>query len=133
MWVGGHVVLVRVILPAAFKEGSPARILDFERGYGRVGLAALAIQFTSGVWLAGVGLGGWENIFNASTPAARLVLVKLVLLTATVMQAGYAYHTVLPRLSSGGMRSFAIHAWSTTVLAVLMLIAGAAIRLGGLW
>ncbi len=141
-WIGGHVVLVRVILPAALKNRDPQPILNFERGYGRVGLLALVVQASTGAWLASFWLGGWRNILDFSVPSAHLVLAKLVLLAATLAHAGYAYHRILPRLNTASvgtsegaakpLRSFALHAWSTTVLAVLMLIVGASIRLGGL-
>jgi putative copper export protein len=141
-WIGGHIALVRVILPAALKKRDPSLILEFERGYGKVGMLALLVQAGTGAWLAGTWLGGWSNILIFSVPSAHLVLVKLVLLAATLLQAGYAYHRLLPRLNEVSsatladadkpLRSFALHARFTTALAVLMLIVGASIRLGGL-
>ncbi len=141
-WIGGHLVLVLAVLPGALKARDPKAILDFERGYGRLGLAALALQTASGAWLASTWLGRWSNIFNFSVPSSHLVLAKLALLGATLAQAGYAYHRLLPRLKAvenstssevnRPLRSFTLHAWSTTILAVLMLIVGASIRLGGL-
>ena len=78
VWVGGHIVLVRVILPSALKERDPKRILDFEHGYGKVGMMALAIQVVTGLWLASIRLEGLTNIFNTSNPASHAVLLKLV-------------------------------------------------------
>ncbi|MBL8874646.1 MAG: CopD family protein [Phycisphaerae bacterium] len=140
-WVGGHIVLVLSVLPAALKKHDPKSIVEFEQGYGKVGLLAMALQLITGAWLASFWLGGWGNIFNSSVPASRLVLIKLALLIATLGQAGHAYHRILPRLRAeatdplGGtpsaLRTFAVHASITTVFAVLMLVVGASIRLGG--
>ncbi len=139
-WIGGHLVLVRVVLPSALRSRDPKGILDFERGYGRIGLTALVLQVGTGAWLAATWLGGWRHVLDFSVPAAHLVIAKLVLLGATLVQAGYAYHRLIPRLVAvrdepteaiKPLRSFALHAWITTLLAVLMLIVGASIRLGG--
>ena len=139
-WLGGHIVLVRVILPAALRQRDPKPVLDFERAYARVALPALLVQAVTGLWLATRWLGGWGNILDFSVPAALPVLLKLALLGAIVAHAGYAYHRILPRLNTlegpladpvKPLRSFALHAWSTTVLSVLLLLVGASIRLGG--
>ncbi len=142
-WIGGHIVLVLVVLPAAMRAGDTKAVLHFERGYGRVGLTALAIQTVTGSLLANTWLGGWGNILDFSVPAAHLVLAKLVLLAVTLMHAGYAFHRLLPRLAAvqditgsaatSPLRRFALHAWITTMLAVLLLIVGASFRLGGIF
>src|SRR5690349_17173707 len=97
VWIGGHVVLDRVILPKALRERDPRPLLEFERGYGRVGLLALAIQLATGLWLAHIWLGGWSHILKDPPPAATYILIKLGLAAATVVLAGHAYHRVLPR------------------------------------
>ncbi|MCC6428285.1 MAG: CopD family protein [Phycisphaerales bacterium] len=142
-WIGGHIVLVLVVLPPALRARDTKAVLHFERGYGRVGLAALAIQIVTGSLLASKWLGGWGNILNFSVPAAHLVLAKLALLGVTLVHAGYAFHRLLPRLAAvhdtngpaatSPLRRFALHAWITTMLAVLLLIVGASFRLGGIF
>lgn len=131
VWIGGHIVLVSVVMPTARRERDPRRIVEFERGFGRVGIVALIVQLATGLWLADRWLGGWQNILRQPTPASHLVLAKLGLLAATLVLAGHAYHRILPRLDRARMRSFALYAWATTILAVLLLIVGASIRLGG--
>ncbi|MCC6659738.1 MAG: CopD family protein [Phycisphaerales bacterium] len=138
-WIGGHFVLVRVILPPALRSRDPRAIVVFEHGFGKAALAALILQIVTGAWLASTWLGGWSHLFDFSVPAAHLVLAKLGLLVATLAQAGHAFHSILPRLKAATtpeeadrpLRAFALHAWITTVLAVLFLIVGASIRLGG--
>jgi hypothetical protein len=116
---------------SALRQNDPREVLEFERGFGKIALGALALQVVTGVWLAHQWLGGWSHLFDPSNPASHLVLVKLGLLVATLALAGHAYHRVLPRLTPGTMRRFVVHAWMTTILAVLMLVAGASIRMGG--
>lgn len=156
IWIGGHLVLVLGILPRALKEertgGSAGarRVLEFEQSFAWPGLLALALQLVTGIYLANVYLGGWEGwrkvLSEEAAPAAHSVLAKLALLIATALLGGHAYHRVLPRLeraaadSTGGpgiraraLRSFAVHAWCATLLALLLLIVGASIRFGGLF
>lgn len=131
VWIGGHIVLVGMALPKALRENNPGPILEFERGYGRLGLTALAIQLATGLWLAERWLGAWSAIFNEPTLQGRLVLLKLTALLITLMLAGYTYHRVLPRIDHGGLKSFTLLSGSTTVLAIFMLILGVGIRTGG--
>jgi len=132
VWIGGHIVLVAVVLPKAMRSDEPGRILEFERGYGRLGLGALVVQLGTGLWLADRWVGDWSAIFSEPTPAAHLVLSKLLILTITVGIAGYAYHRVLPRVERTGLRAFAVLSGVTTALAVLLLVLGVGIRTGGL-
>jgi hypothetical protein len=47
--------------------------------------------------------------------------------------SGHAYHRILPRLTEHNLFAFAWHARIITLLAVIMLVLGGAIRLGGLF
>lgn len=132
-WVGGHAVLMIVVLPRALRHDEPHRILDFERGYGRLGLAALVVQLATGLWLASRWTGGLERLFIEPTPHARLILLKLGVLACTVAFGGYAYHRALPRVERGEMRLFAACAGLTTLLAVVLVVLGVGIRTGGLY
>lgn len=132
VWIGGHVVLVGMVLPKALREKQAQPILDFERGYGRFGLAALIIQLATGLWLARRWVGEWTTIFTEPTPQGYLVLSKITILIITVVLAGYTYHRVLPRLENGGVRRFVLLSGLTTALAILMLVLGVGIRTGGL-
>ncbi len=132
-WIGGHVVLVRVVLPAALRENDPRRVTEFETGFSKIGLAAIVIQIVTGLFLAKHRFGTWGDIFTQSTQASHLVLTKLALLGITFAIAADASLRILPRLDQSKMRAFVLHAWATTILAILMLVAGAAVRLGGLF
>lgn len=132
VWIGGHVVLVGMVLPKALREKHAQPILDFERGYGRLGLVALIIQLATGLWLARRWVGEWASLFSEPTPQGHLVLSKMTILVITVVLAGYTYHRVLPRLEKGAFRPFVFLSGLTTALAVLMLVLGVGVRTGGL-
>jgi len=132
VWIGGHAVLVTMVLPKAIRQCDPQPVLEFERGYGRLGLAALVVQLVTGLWLAKRWIGSYAALLSEPTPQSHLVLSKLTVLFATVVLAGYVYHRVLPRIEEQGFRLFAVLSSLTTALAVLMLILGVGIRTGGL-
>ncbi len=132
IWVGGHLVLMAVVLPRAFARREPGRIIEFEQGYGRLGLAALLVQLSSGLWLALRWTGGVRELVIEPSPLARLILLKLALLGLTLFVGGAAYHSVLPRVARGEMRPFAAFAGLTTLLAIILLVLGVVIRTGGL-
>lgn len=132
VWIGGHVVLVRVILPRARASHDPAPVIEFERGYGKIGLAALVIQVATGVMLASPYIGGWGGLLGTPTPARPLVIAKLAILATILILAADATHRVLPRLRAETLGAFTVHAWIVTVLSVCLLVLGAGIRSGGL-
>ncbi|MEQ9617111.1 MAG: CopD family protein [Phycisphaerales bacterium] len=133
VWIGGHAVLVGMILPKALKRNDPGPVLEFERDYGRLGLGALVVQLATGLWLADRWIGDWSTIFREPTPQAHLILSKLTVLVITVMLAGFTYHKVLPRIDEGRLKLFTLLASVTTGLAVIMLVLGVGIRTGGLF
>lgn len=131
VWIGGHIVLIAMVLPKAMREADPKPVLDFERGYGRLGLAALIVQLLTGLWLANRWIGDWSTVFSEPTPQGHLILSKLTVLIITVGLAGFTYHSVLPRVEERGLRAFALLSGAATMLAVVMLILGVGIRTGG--
>lgn len=133
VWIGGHAALIGAVLPIAMAHRDPGPIRDFERSFGRIGLASLAIQLATGLWLTAIRFGGLTTVLREPSAAGHLVLAKLLLLVALFGLAGHAYHRVLPHLSPERLAPFAAHAWAATVLSVLTLIAGAGVRLGGLF
>jgi putative copper export protein len=129
-WIGGHVVLVRVVLPTAMRRRDANPVVEFERGFGRIGLGAMVVQLATGLWLATIWLGGWQHAFDMTVPSAPLVLTKLALMGATLALAGRAHHTLVPRLDGENLGPFAVHARIVLGLAVLLLVVGATVRLG---
>lgn len=130
VWVGGHLVLSLSVLPRALRARDPAIIRDFESGFERLGIPALLVQIVTGLWLAyhwAPHVAGW---FSPSTPQERLVLVKLVLLAATLALAVHARLRVVPQLDAATLRFLAYHIAAVTLLGVALLLVGVSIRTG---
>src|SRR4051794_1389691 len=52
VWIGGHLVLATTLLPRALRHREPSIVLDFEKGFERIGLPALLLQVITGLLLA---------------------------------------------------------------------------------
>lgn len=96
IWTGGHLVLSIVVLPKALQAESPKIVLDFEAGYERLGLPALLIQVTTGVWLAHRLLPDPMQWFDFDNPLALPIFLKLTLLAATLALAADARLRIIP-------------------------------------
>lgn len=130
IWAGGHLVLALTILPGALRQRRSAPVSEFEQRFERVGLPALGVQIVTGVWLAERLLGSPEDWFG-SNAVARTVQVKLGLLAVTLGLAVHARFRVIPKLSDATLPTLAWHIRIVTLAAVLFVVAGASIRLGG--
>jgi putative copper export protein len=130
VWVGGHLVLSLSVLPRALRARDPKIIREFESGFERLGIPALLVQIVTGPWLASHWAPHIADWFFPSTPQARLVLVKLVLLAATVALAVHARLRVVPQLDAATLRFLAYHIVAVTLLGVALLVVGVAIRTG---
>ncbi|MBP7482808.1 MAG: CopD family protein [Lacunisphaera sp.] len=131
IWVGGHLVLATRILPRALREKKAALIREFEQGYERIGMPALAVQIGTGLWLAHRLLGGSAAVWWGDSSLARVVQVKLALLAATAALALHAKLRVIPRLRDDNLPLMGAHIVGVTTFGVLFALAGASLRLGG--
>jgi putative copper export protein len=130
VWVGGHLMLVAVVLPCALRKRSVRRLMNFEKQFERVGIPALIIQVVTGVWLAS-DLVAPSNWFDG-TPLARAVVIKLGLLLLTALLAVDARLRIIPKLKPENLTSLAFHIVPVTVVSVLFVITGIVLRFGGI-
>ncbi|MFO0687827.1 MAG: CopD family protein [Myxococcota bacterium] len=130
IWAGGHLVLATTVLPRALHARRAQILTDFEQGFERIGLPALVVQVVTGLWLAHRLLGEPAD-WLASTPLAHVVQLKLACLAGTVGLAVHAKLRVLPRLDDATLPVMAWHIAGVTVFSVVLVVAGASIRLGG--
>lgn len=130
IWTGGHVVLATTVLPRALRAKRASILTDFEQGYERVGMPALAVQIVTGLWLAHRLLGSPAN-WLSDAPLAHIVHVKLLCLAGTAALAIHAKTRVIPRLSDDNLLVMAWHIAGVTVFSILFVLAGASARLGG--
>jgi putative copper export protein len=130
LWTGGHVVLATTVLPRALRQKRASLLTDFEQGYERVGMPALAVQIVTGLWLAHRLLGTPAN-WMSSAPLAHVIHVKLLCLAGTAALAIHAKTRVIPRLNDDNLPVMAWHIAGVTGFSVLFVLAGASARLGG--
>ena len=132
VWVGGHLVLSLAVLPRALRARDPAIVRDFEAGFERIGIPALLIQVLTGLLLAQRWEPDFHSWFAPSSPQAWFILGKLGLLACTVALAAHARLRIIPRLDATNLRFLAVHIIAVTLIGLLFLVFGVAIRTGGL-
>ena len=132
VWTGGHLVLALTVLPRALRQRNPQVLLDFEEGYERVGMPALAVQVASGLWMALQLVPDWGQWFNPQTGLEGAVALKLALLAAAALIAAHARLRVIPALSARTLPLMAWHVAAVTLLSVGFVLAGISFRYGGL-
>ena len=133
VWIGGHLVLATTILPRALRNRDPSIILDFEQAFERIGLPSLLLQVVTGLLLAYRWLpeiGAWLRL---DSNVSIYVVVKLALLAATLALALNAKFRVIPNINRDNMHVLASHIVLVTVMSIGFLLAGIAIRTGGLF
>lgn len=132
VWTGGHLVLALTVLPRALRRRHPQVLLDFEQGYEKIGMPALAIQVASGLWMALQLVPDWGQWLAPETALERSVALKLSLLAGTALVAFHARLRVIPRLSAQTLPLMAWHVAAVTLLSVGFVLAGISFRYGGL-
>lgn len=130
IWTGGHLVLAIAILPRVLSERSPARLLEFESAYERVGIPALVVQVASGLWLAHRMVPELSRWLAFDDPVATLVGVKLLLLATTIAFALDARLRLIPRLSKQNLGALVWHIVPVTIVSVLFVVVGVSFRTG---
>lgn len=132
VWTGGHLVLALCILPRAWRRRDVGGIRNFESAYERIGIPALLIQVSTGLWMAFHLLPEWSVWINFAHPPTLLVWIKLGLLGLTALLGADARLRIIPKLNSSNIRSLAWYIIPATVTSVLFIIAGVAFRTGWL-
>lgn len=132
VWTGGHLVLAVTHLPEALKQRDPELILQFEERFEGFGLAALLLQVITGLYLTWIYFPGFRDLLAFDSIASTYIGLKLGLLLCTLALAIHARFFVIPNLTKENLSALAFHIIGVTTLAVLLVILGAGIRLGGL-
>lgn len=133
IWTGGHLVLALTILPRALGAGEPKVLLDFESAYEPLGIGALVTQVITGLWLTWYRLPDLSQWFTLDSTTSVYVSLKLLLLAVTIALALDSRLRVIPSLGPGNLRSFALHIWAVTIMAVLFVVFGVGLATGGLF
>jgi len=130
IWTGGHIVLSVVILPKVLRNQSPEQLLDFESVYEKIGMPALIVQVSTGLWLAYQMIPDMSAWFDLSNPVANVILMKLSLLALTVGFAIDARFRVIPSLSRESLVDMALHIVPVTIFSILFVVVGVSFKTG---
>lgn len=133
IWTGGHLVLATVILPKALRKKSIEDLRQFEAGYERIGIPALAVQVVTGFWLAHRYVPDVSNWFRLDNPVSQIITAKLAMLATTVVLAVDARLRLIPKLSPERLPALAWHVVPVTILSLMFVYAGVAFRTGSLF
>lgn len=131
IWTGGHLVLVFTVLPRALAARDPAILLDFEQGFERLGIPALILQVTTGLWLAYLMVPNVAAWFAFEGSTENYIALKLGMLLMMAMLALNARFRVIPNLSAKSLPLMAWHIRVVTALSVGFVIAGVGLNMGG--
>lgn len=118
-------------LPKALKGKDSAAISQFERKFEKIGIPALILQIVTGLWLAYLFLPDFSAWFDFSERVSAHITLKLILLALTLALAIHARFRLIPRLQPHTLNFLALHIIAVTVLAVLFVLVGVSIRIGG--
>ncbi|WLP95480.1 CopD family protein [Psychrobacter sp. M13] len=130
IWTGGHLILSLVVLPKALSKHDVNVLLQFEEQFEKVGIPALVVQISTGLWMAYKlmpDIGGW---FTFDNDISILIGLKLLLLLATIVVALHARFYVIPKLSAETLKAFSVNILLVTLLSVSFVVVGTLFRTG---
>jgi putative copper export protein len=128
VWTGGHLLLALRYLPDALRTRDPALVQGFEARFEPLGLPALLVQVLTGIPLLALRWGATRSPDFLGNPVGQLLLLKLLLLLATVGLALHARLRLIPTLDARTLPALAVHVRLVTLIAVLFVLAGVALR-----
>ncbi|NJL49559.1 MAG: copper resistance protein CopD [Leptolyngbyaceae cyanobacterium SM2_5_2] len=131
VWTGGHLVLAVTVLPTALKQRDPDIIHQFEEHFENFGLTALVLQVITGLWLTWIYFPGFQTFWAFDSFLSTYIGLKLLLLLGTLALAIHARFFIIPKLTKETLNSLAYHIVGVTTLAVLFVVLGSGIRIGG--
>lgn len=132
IWVGGHLFLAIRILPEALKKKDVSILKNFKSKFEPVGMPSLLVLLVTGILMAYHYDVTFTKWFSFSNAIEKVVSIKLILLFTTVLMAACAETLIFPKLKSERMFPAAFFIITVTTIAVIMLILGSLIRIGGL-
>ncbi len=130
VWTGGHLILTLVVLPKALSSRNIDGLMQFEQLFERVGMPALVLQISTGLWMAYQLLPNIAAWFKLDNDFSILISLKLLLLLMTVLVALHARFYRIPRLSIHTLKGFSINIILVTLFSVAFVVVGTLFRTG---
>mgnify|MGYP007034037909 FL=1 len=132
IWVGGHLILLLRYVPKAIKNKSLEELSAFRKNFEPVGMPSLFILIVTGIIMAynyNVTIEKWFLFENA---IEKIVSIKLILLFVSLTLAFITIKFVLPSIDKLSPFLLYFIIFLVTTIAVMMLILGSLVRVGGL-
>lgn len=132
VWVGGHLILLLIYVPKARKTNSLDGISFFRKNFEILGMPSLILLLLTGVLLAydyDVSIDKW---FQFKGGVERIVSIKLLLFITTITLALTATKLIFPKLKNQPKPILYLFIILVTSIAVIMLVLGSLIRVGGI-
>ncbi|POS03114.1 hypothetical protein Q361_101221 [Flavobacterium croceum DSM 17960] len=132
IWVGGHLILLLRYVPKAIKTKSLEELSAFRKNFEPVGMPSLFILIVTGIIMAynyNVTIEKWFLFENA---IEKIVSIKLILLFVSLTLAFITIKFVLPSIDKLSPFLLYFIIFLVTTIAVMMLILGSLVRVGGL-
>lgn len=132
VWVGGHIILLFRYVPTAYKENSIDAINVFRKKFEPLGIPSLLLLIITGILMAydyNVSFSTW---FSFSSKIERVISLKLILITITVISAIVSTRFIFPNLKGKVTPVVLVFISLVTLIAVIMVVLGSTIRYGGI-
>lgn len=132
IWVGGHLILAIGFLPKAIKNKDINEIKVFKDKFESVGMPALLILILTGILMAydyNVTFSKW---FSFSNGIESIVSIKIILVLITFFLAIFAQFFIFPKLTQKNFHRVTLLIIAITLIAVIMLVLGSLVRIGGI-
>lgn len=132
IWVGGHLILLLQYLPESIKLKSLTPINIFRKKFEPIGMPSLFLLLFTGVLMAYDYEITFIKWFHFKGGIETIISLKLFLFTVTLTLAFSASKFIFPNLKEKPTLLLIIFILLVTIIAVLMLVLGTFVRLGGL-
>lgn len=123
IWVGGHLLLVFMILIPVLKTRNLEPLLDFEQQYEKIGMPALLILVITGLYQAYTYEPNISLWFQFDNHISQHIFMKLIFLFATVGLALNVRFNLLKRIPIP-INTLSIHIIIVTIISVFFLMTG---------
>ena len=120
---GGHLIFALGIVPGALRNKDADALRAYSKAFTPVGHAALLVQLITGIWLA-------VPYFQGRQAGVQLVEAKFLVLFLIIVITLHLKVRVAKKLPDS-IGLFAGHVMANATLAVVLLVLGAGLRLGG--
>ena len=128
IWVGGHLILTVSYLPNALKHNDFSLIEGYESRFERIGIPSLIILIVTGIYKITYYAPDLFS-FDMSDHYTKHIVIKLILLLATILLAIHARLFLIPKRE---LKPLSYHILAITIIGIAFVFVGMSARMGGI-